>query len=245
MPCPGRCPRSVRFLHRCRGTTRRRARSRDPTRTSARAGSGSGRGMRRRTRVAIRPNARATALMFRRRTRCCRRPRASTIDGSGAAPRATISSLSGSSTRSSRDRAACPAGSCGEHATEVLGDEVTAGHEDEAVVRAQPGQRTGGDDRQVGREPVRVIAEHHVQRSVGVRGQASRPGRTAREINRTRGALERDRVDAFDRRDRVGSECVAQQERLARVAEHDHRWPRPRRATRPPRAPVRARDPRR
>jgi len=69
---------------------------------------------------------------------------------------------------------------------------------------------------------VRVVPEHDVQRAVRVRGDATRPGRTAGKILGTLERLERDRVDPFDPRDRVGTQGVAQEENLTGLAQNDH-----------------------
>ena len=68
-----------------------------------------------------------------------------------------------------------------------------------------------------------VVAEHDVERPVRVRGEATGPGRAAGEVRRAVDRLERLGVDLLDPRGRVGTDRVAQQVDLARIAEHDHR----------------------
>ena len=85
------------------------------------------------------------------------------------------------------------------------------------------GSSREASDREVGREPVRVVAEHDVQRPVRVRGDAAGPRRAARQILGAGERLQRDRIEALDPGDRVRSGRVAQEEDLVRLAEHDHR----------------------
>ncbi|MFM8971096.1 MAG: hypothetical protein ACKOOG_00330, partial [Actinomycetota bacterium] len=60
-------------------------------------------------------------------------------------------------------------------------------------------RHTGGE---VGAQPVGVVAEHDVERAVGVGGEPSRPGRPARQVGRAGERLECDRIDALHPRHR-------------------------------------------
>ena len=70
---------------------------------------------------------------------------------------------------------------------------------------------------------MRVVAEHDVQRSVRVRGEAAGPHRTGREVGGTRDRLQRRGVDALDPRDDLRAERMTEQEDLTGLAQHDHR----------------------
>ena len=109
-----------------------------------------------------------------------------------------------------------------EHAPEVLGHEMTVGQDHEAVVGSVARQLAGGEHAEIGREPVRVVAEHDVERAVRVRGEPAGPRGTTGEVVGARERFEGDRIDPLYPHVRVGPERVAQQEHLARRPQHDH-----------------------
>ncbi len=88
---------------------------------------------------------------------------------------------------------------------EVLGHEVAVVEEDEPVVGAWAGQGGGGGDRQAGRQSMGMVAEHDVERPVGMDGQAAGPGGPSDQVGRARHLVEGDRIDALDEGDGVVS----------------------------------------
>ena len=74
-------------------------------------------------------------------------------------------------------------GPLGSDAAEVLRDQVPVGQDHEAVVRALPRKFGRGQNAEiVGAEPMRVPAEHDVERTVGVNGDTSGPHGVGGEI---------------------------------------------------------------
>ena len=225
--CRGRaaCRSSPRCRPRRRGTTPLRGRSRSPSRRSGRRGSGRRTGSRASGLERGRPSAPGAGW--------CRRPRRSSSPcgrqpgdrwlGQGAAvddvrgPRARAPPARRAGGASGGDRGPRP------RPGEVLGHQVAVGQDDEPVVGARPGQRGAGADREVGVEPMGMVAEHDVERAVGVDGEAARPGRAPRPGRASGPTGSRvGRIDALDEGDGVVSGRVAQQEELAGVAGDGH-----------------------
>ena len=111
----------------------------------------------------------------------------------------------------------------GEQSAEVLRDEVTVGQHDEAVVGKVTRELAAREHGEIWCEPVRVVAEHDVERSVRVRGDSAGPGRAAGQGLGTGEGLQRHRIDALDPTRRVGAELVAEEEHFSRLPEDGHR----------------------
>ena len=111
---------------------------------------------------------------------------------------------------------------------EVLDRERPVAEDDERVVGTIPHQTPVRERREVGRQPMAVVAVHDVQRSVGVGGESAWPERAAAKIRRATLGCERQRVQALDPTrarvaQRLGADRVAQHEQLSRVAQDEHR----------------------
>ena len=146
------------------------------------------------------------------------------IDGSGSSQRSTISSESGSSASSSAGCGVCADRSWpGRTPPKSFVTRWPSGSTTKLLYGWCRGSVRDASAREVGSEPVGVVAEHDVQRAVGVRGETTRPGGPAGQVVGAPEHLERRRVDLLDPADRVGPGRVPQEVGLARIAQHEHR----------------------